>query len=67
MNFDLANACLGFVNGIHIAATMIDAGHIDYALIVNGEDAQRVQENTIARLCEPTRPRPVTSSASSRP
>ena len=51
MNFDLANACLGFVNGIHVAATMIDAGHIDYALIVNGEDAQRVQENTIARLC----------------
>ncbi len=54
MNFDLANACLGFVNGIHIAATMIDAGHIDYALIVNGEDAQKVQENTIRRLCSPT-------------
>jgi 3-oxoacyl-[acyl-carrier-protein] synthase-3 len=54
MNFDLANACLGFVNGIHIAATMIDAGHIDYALIVNGEDAQEVQENTIQRLCAPT-------------
>jgi acyl-CoA:acyl-CoA alkyltransferase len=51
MNFDLANACLGFVNGIHVAATMIDAGHIDYALIVNGEDAQKVQENTIRRLC----------------
>lgn len=51
INFDLANACLGFVNGIHIAATMIDAGHIDYALIVNGEDAQKVQENTIRRLC----------------
>ena len=45
MNFDLANACLGFVNSIHLAATMIDA-----ALIVNGEDAQKVQENTIRRL-----------------
>jgi acyl-CoA:acyl-CoA alkyltransferase len=54
MNFDLANACLGFVNGIHIAATMIDAGHIDYALVVNGEDAQEVQQNTIERLCAPT-------------
>jgi 3-oxoacyl-[acyl-carrier-protein] synthase-3 len=54
MNFDLANACLGFVNGIHIAATMIDAGHIDYALIVNGEDAQKVQQNTIRRLCDPS-------------
>ena len=51
INFDLANACLGFVNGIHVAATMIDAGHIDYALIVNGEDARKVQENTIRRLC----------------
>ena len=54
MNFDIANACLGFVNGIHIAATMIDAGHIDYALIVNGEDAKPVQLNTIARLCDPS-------------
>jgi len=49
-NFDLANACLGFVNGIHLAATMIDAGHIDYALIVNGEDARDIQERTIERL-----------------
>jgi 3-oxoacyl-[acyl-carrier-protein] synthase-3 len=54
MNFDIANACLGFVNGIHLAATMIDAGHIDYALIVNGEDAKPVQLNTIARLCDPS-------------
>jgi len=49
-NFDLANACLGFVNGIHLASTMIDAGHIDYALIVNGEDARDIQELTIERL-----------------
>lgn len=54
INFDLANACLGFVNGIHVAATMIDAGHLDYALIVNGEDAQTVQQRTIERLCAPT-------------
>lgn len=50
LNFDLANACLGFVNGMHLAGTMIDAGQIDYALIVNGEDSREVQENTIARL-----------------
>jgi acyl-CoA:acyl-CoA alkyltransferase len=50
VNFDLANACLGFVNGVHLAATMIDAGHIDYALIVDGEDARGTQEATIARL-----------------
>ena len=26
LNFDLANACLGFVNGIQLAGTMIDSG-----------------------------------------
>src|SRR4051812_46550252 len=49
-NFDVTNACLGFVNGIEIAAAMIDAGMTDYALVVNGEDARPVQEATIERL-----------------
>ncbi len=49
-NFDLANACLGFVNGMQLAGSLIDAGQIDYALVVNGEDARPVQEATIARL-----------------
>lgn len=53
MNFDVANACLGFVNGISLAANMIDAGQIQYAVIVNGEDAQATQEATIARLNGP--------------
>jgi 3-oxoacyl-[acyl-carrier-protein] synthase-3 len=50
MNFDLANACLGFVNAMHVAATMIDAGHIEYALVVDGEDARFTQESTLRRL-----------------
>ncbi|MFF5790488.1 3-oxoacyl-ACP synthase III [Paeniglutamicibacter sp. NPDC012692] len=50
MNFDVANACLGFVNGMTLAANMIDAGQIKYALIVAGEDAQPTQETTIRRL-----------------
>lgn len=50
MNFDIANACLGFVNGMTVAASMIDAGQLDYALIVAGEDMSRVQESTVARL-----------------
>ena len=37
MNFDLANACLGFVNGIQLAGTMIDSGQADYALLVDAE------------------------------
>ncbi len=49
-NFDVANACLGFVNGMQIAAAMIECGQIDYALIVNGEDARTIQEITLDRL-----------------
>ena len=52
-NFDVANACLGFVNGIQLAGAMIDAGQLDYALVVNGEDARAVQETTLARLSGP--------------
>ncbi len=50
-NFDVTNACLGFVDGMQIAAAMIECGQVDHALIVNGEDARAVQEATIARLC----------------
>lgn len=54
MNFDIANACLGFVNGIILAATMIDAGQIDYAVIANSEDSRGTQETTLERLNRPT-------------
>ena len=37
LNFDIANACLGFINAMHLAATMLDAGTVEYALIVDGE------------------------------
>lgn len=53
MNFDLANACLGFVNAIHVAGLMIDAGQIKYAVIVDGEDSKATQKATIARLNSP--------------
>lgn len=52
LNFDLTNACLGFVNGMQLAATMIDAGQIDYALVVDGEGSREPQENTLARLSQ---------------
>jgi len=52
LNFDLGNACLGFVNAIHVAATAIDAGQIRYALVVDGEGSRRTQLATIARLRE---------------
>src|SRR3954465_11159659 len=53
-NFDVTNACLGFVNGMEIASSMIDSGQADHALIVNGEDARPVQERTIDRLSSPS-------------
>ncbi len=52
-NFDVTNACLGFVNGMELAAAMIDSGMADYALIVNGEDSRPVQERTIDQLNRP--------------
>ncbi len=49
-NFDVTNACLGFVNGMQLAAAMLESGQIDYALVVNGEDASGIHNATIARL-----------------
>jgi acyl-CoA:acyl-CoA alkyltransferase len=53
VNFDLSNACLGFVNAMHLAGTMIDAGTVEYAVIVDAETARYTQERTIARLNRP--------------
>jgi len=53
LSFDLSNACLGFVNALQVAGNMIDAGQIDYALIVDGEGSRELQQNTLARLAEP--------------
>ncbi|MCX0277332.1 3-oxoacyl-ACP synthase III [Nocardia zapadnayensis] len=53
MNFDITNACLGFVNAMTVASTMIDSGQLDYAVVVAAEDAQRVQRATVERLARP--------------
>ena len=50
INFDISNACLGFVNAMHMAGTFIEAGQIDYALIVDGEGTRELQNNTVERL-----------------
>ena len=50
LNFDVSNACLGFLNGMHLAGTMIENGQIDYALIIDGEDVRQIHNNTIANL-----------------
>ena len=50
VNFDVANACLGFINGMSLAATMIESGQIRYAVVVDGEDADDIQDRTVERL-----------------
>lgn len=53
LNFDVSNACLGFLNGIQIIGDMIERGVVDYGLVVDGESSRHVLEKTIARLNEP--------------
>ena len=53
MNFDLANACLGFVNAMWLASQLIDSGQVRYVLIVDGEGSRYTQEQTIKRLQMP--------------
>ncbi len=52
MNFDLGNACLGFLNGMEIVGNMIERGQIDYGIVVDGESSRFVVESTIRRLNE---------------
>lgn len=52
-NFDLANACLGFVSGLSVAGGLIEAGLIQTALVVAGEGSREVVESTIERMLRP--------------
>jgi 3-oxoacyl-[acyl-carrier-protein] synthase-3 len=54
INFDVRNACLGFLNGMYTAGLMIESGDITYALVVDGEGAQDVVMSTVRRLQSPT-------------
>jgi len=53
VNFDLTNACLGFIDGMHVAGSMIESGSIDYALVVNAENPIFGIESTINKLAGP--------------
>lgn len=52
-NFDVGNACLAFLNGMDIAARMIERGEIEYALIVDGETSNVITDKTIERMLAP--------------
>lgn len=50
MIFDLSNACLGVINGLVMAAQLIERGQIRKALIVSGENGGPLLEETIEQL-----------------
>jgi 3-oxoacyl-[acyl-carrier-protein] synthase-3 len=51
--FDVSNACLGFLNAMVVAGSMIESGQIERALICSGEDGRPLVENTIRQLKNP--------------
>ncbi|MEM1223087.1 MAG: 3-oxoacyl-ACP synthase III [Verrucomicrobiota bacterium] len=51
--FDVSNACLGFLNAMVIAASMIECGQIEKALICSGENGRPLVENTLEQLQAP--------------
>ncbi|MBI9074445.1 MAG: 3-oxoacyl-ACP synthase III [Desulfatibacillum sp.] len=53
LNFDICNACLGFINGMETISLMIQSGTIDCGLLVNGESSREPIEATIERLNSP--------------
>ena len=50
MNYDIGNACLGFLDAMINMSLMIEAGLIRYGLIVDGEGSREVVEATLQRL-----------------
>ena len=50
LNYDIANACLGFLNAIDTVGMMIEKGLIKYGLVVDGESSREVVESTLRRL-----------------
>ncbi len=53
LNFDVSNACLGFLNGMSLAARMLERRDVDWALVVDGESSRFVVEKTLERLMAP--------------
>ena len=52
VNYDLGNACLGFVNAMTIGAMAIETGQARTVLIVDGEGSRQTQLATIGRLAD---------------
>lgn len=53
VNFDVGNACLGFLDGINTVCMMIETGRISFGMVVAGESSREPLENTVRMLLEP--------------
>lgn len=53
MNFDISNACLGFMNGMQIAGNMIERGQVDYALLTACESTGDLGRVTVEQMARP--------------
>jgi 3-oxoacyl-[acyl-carrier-protein] synthase-3 len=52
-NYDIGNACLGFLDGMSTMMMMLETGQIKYGLVVNGESSRDPMEPTIERMKDP--------------
>lgn len=55
-NFDIGNACLGFMDAINCARLFIESSTVDRALIVDAESSREPIETTIGILSDPACP-----------
>lgn len=53
LNYDIANACLGFLDGMNTIMMMIESGRIKYGLLVCAESSREPVEATIRLLQDP--------------
>lgn len=53
LNFDIGNACLGFMSGMVTVANMIELGQIQAGLVVAGEGSRSVTRATVQTLQRP--------------
>ena len=52
-SLDIGSACLGFIDGLELAALSLEAGLARLALIVAGENSRPILETTLNRLLAP--------------
>jgi 3-oxoacyl-[acyl-carrier-protein] synthase-3 len=52
-SLDIGSACLGFIDGMELAALSIEADVSRHALVVAGENSAPILESTIAKLARP--------------